>query len=149
MSASSPIIRPVRVLLDTNVILDLLLRRDPWYTQAQSFWQARDAGQMITFLPTSSITDLYYIGVRQVGRAAARQGIEWCLQEMGMIPVTRVILQTALALAGSDFEDDVVIACAQRGQCQFIATRDGTGFHNSPVPALEPLSIAVLLTSTP
>ena len=34
--------RPLRVLVDTNVVLDQLLQREPWYTNAQPFWQARD-----------------------------------------------------------------------------------------------------------
>jgi hypothetical protein len=36
--------RPLRVLVDTNLVLDQLLQREPWYNAAQPFWQARDAG---------------------------------------------------------------------------------------------------------
>jgi len=35
--------QPLRVLVDTNVVLDQLVQRIPWYTAAQPFWQARDA----------------------------------------------------------------------------------------------------------
>ena len=68
-------VRPLRVLIDTNVLLDQLLQRDPWYTQAQPFWQAHEAGHIKAYFPASSLTDIYYIGARQVGRDVARQGI--------------------------------------------------------------------------
>jgi predicted nucleic acid-binding protein len=149
MANPNPLALPLRVLVDTNVMLDQLLRRDPWFTQAQPFWQARDMRQIKTYLPASSLTDLYYIGAKRVGRDAARQGIAWCLQEMGIIPITRGTLQAALTITGTDFEDDLIIACAQQGQCNYIATRDLAGFRHSPIPAREPPAIAALLGPTP
>jgi hypothetical protein len=65
--ATSPPPRPLRVLADTNVVLDQLLRREPWFTEAQPFWQARDAGQVIAYLPSSVLTDIFHISRRQVG----------------------------------------------------------------------------------
>lgn len=149
MSVLRPRGFPLRILLDTNVMLDQLLRREPWYTQAQPFWQARDARQFVTYLPASSITDLYYIGTRHIGRAAAHQSIAWCVQEMGIVPITLGVIQAALAIAGPDFEDDVIIACAQRGKCDYIATRDVAGFRHSPLPVMEPPELVALLPPAP
>lgn len=140
--------RPLRVLVDTNVLLDQLLQRTPWFEQAQPFWQAHDNGQIRAYFPASSLTDIYYIGTKQVGRDVARQGIEWCLQELGIIAVTYSILQAAYSINGADFEDDLIVACAQRGRCDYIVTRDSAGFRHTLVPGLDPPTIAALLNPT-
>lgn len=131
-SQSVPIVR--RVLVDTNVALDQLVVRQPWFAQAQPFWQARDAGRVVAFLSTTTITDLYYIARCQVGSDEARRVVDRCLREFGLIVVTRAVLEQALALTGSGFEDNVQIACATSVGPDLIVTRDVLGFRQSPIP---------------
>ena len=140
-SDSSATQAPLRVLVDTNVALDQLLARQPWFAQAQPLWQARDDGQVIAFLSTTTITDLYYIAGRQVGRDEAHRVVERCLREFGLIVVTRAVLEAALVSPGSDFEDNVQIACAVSASLDLIITRDVAGFRQSPIPAIEPAAI--------
>ncbi len=140
--------RPLRVLVDTNVALDQLLQRDPWYAAAQSFWRARDTGRLVAYLSASTLTDISYIGRRHAGPAQARQAVERCLREFGLVPVSRTVLEAALALGGPDFEDDVQIACAQLAGLDLIVTRDAAGFRHAPLPAIEPADIVSYLSST-
>lgn len=51
----------LRALIDTNVVLDLVLRREPWCTKAQPLVEAREAGQIVGFMPVSVLTDIFYI----------------------------------------------------------------------------------------
>ena len=129
---------PLRVLVDTNVVLDLLLQRDPWYSQCQAFWQARDAGRLVAYLPASVLTDIYYISRRIVGNDLAHQIVTRCIREFGLLALYRGILEAALALPGTDFEDNVQIACANAAHLDFIVTRNIADFRQSPIQALEP-----------
>lgn len=135
-------LRLLRVLVDTNVVLDQLLQRDPWYTNAQPFWRARDAGQVVAYVPASALTDIYYIGRRQVGNDLARQAVARCLREFGLLAVYRAMLEAALAMPGKDFEDNVQIACAQFAGLDLIVTRDTTDFQHSSIPVIEPAAIS-------
>jgi len=94
-------------------VLDQLLHREPWFTEAQPFWQARDAGSLTAYLPASVLTDIFHISRRQVGNDEARRAVARCLDEFGIVAVYRALLDSALALPGSDFEDNLQIACAQ------------------------------------
>lgn len=138
--------RPLRILVDTNVVLDQLLRREPWYTQAQTFWQARDAGQLVAYLPASVLTDIFYISRRQVGKDQAFQAISRCLREFGLLATYRAVLDAALALPGPDFEDNVQIASAQAGAMDLIVTRNIADCRHSPIPAVEPTDVVSRLT---
>ena len=51
----------VRVLVDTNVVLDALLAREPWASEAQPVYAARDDGRVELCLLASTLTDVYYI----------------------------------------------------------------------------------------
>ncbi len=135
-------VRKLRVLVDTNDVLDQLLQREPWYTDAQVFWQARDARQIVAYLPASVLTDIFYISRRQVGIAQAHAAVLRCLAQFGIITVNRALLTAAAAMPGSDFEDNVQIACATRERLDLIVTRDPDGFRDAPIPAVEPAEAA-------
>lgn len=138
---------PQRVLADTNVLLDLLLARQPWLSQAQSLWDAYDAGRLSIYLPASVLTDIFYICRKQVGVARARQAVEACLHGFIVVAVDRPIAETALALPGNDFEDNVQIACAQFAGLDLIVTRNTTDFAHSPIVVVEPSAITTHLSN--
>ncbi len=138
MVADRPTSEPLRVLLDTNVVLDRILQRQPWFDQAADLWQARSAGLLVAYLAASTLTDIFYIGRRIVGGEQALAGVDTCLREFGIVAVTREVLLAARALSGSDFEDNVQVACAQVAALQLIVTRDLSGFTLAPIRAIEP-----------
>ena len=132
--------RIVRVLLDTNVVLDWLLDRKPWSDEADPLWQARDSGRLIAYIPASVLTDIFYIARHQVGAAAALAGVDRSLA-LEVVPVDKTTLLRARALPGTDFGDNVGIACAEAERLDFIVTRNVADFRHSPVTALDPLAL--------
>ena len=140
--AASRSARTLRVLVDTNVVLDQVLRREPWFTEVQPFWQARDAGLVTAYVPASVLTDIFYISRRQIGNVEARRAVARYLDEFGIVAVYRALLDSAMALPGADFEDNLQIVCAQATQMDLIVTRNTPDFRDSPVPAIEPADIA-------
>jgi predicted nucleic acid-binding protein len=137
----SPTPPALRVLLDTNVVLDLLLRREPWVTEAQPLVEAQDAGRVIAYLPTSAVTDVFYISRRLVGIERAFEVVDRCLEDFELVPVDQAILEAARQLPGNDFEDNVQIACSQAVGLDLIVTRNVADFRLSPIPAIEPATI--------
>src|SRR5690348_6700916 len=139
-SSTSPAPRVLRVLLDTNVVLDWLLDRKPWSDDTLPLWQARDTGRLITYISASAVTDIFYIARRQIGTPAALASIDQSLA-LEIAPIGKETLLRARTLSGSDFEDNVAIACAEVERLDFIITRNIDDFRYSPVPALEPLAL--------
>lgn len=131
----------LRVLADTNVLLDLVLAREPWASQAKVLWDLRAQGRVLIHVVASILTDIFYICRKQVGVDRARMAVEECLRRCIIVPVDRAILEISLALPRADFEDNVQIACAQAAQLDLIVTRNVADFVHSTVPAVEPPSI--------
>lgn len=118
----------MRVLVDTNIILDFLLEREPFLHDAELLFQAIGSGQIIGYVTATTLTDIFYIARRHTQSIErARQAVAIILAAMDICPVDRSVLELALASNTSDFEDAVQIACAVVQGLDAIVTRD-TGF---------------------
>jgi predicted nucleic acid-binding protein len=115
----------VRVLVDTNVILDFLLEREPFFHDVEALFQEIASGQIIGYATATTLTDVFYIARRHTQSIErARQVIAITLSAMEICPVDRSVLELALASTTSDFEDAVQIACASVQGLDAIVTRD-------------------------
>lgn len=142
MDASQSAQPPLRVLIDTNVALDFLLRREPWISEAVGLLNAHAQGAVIGYMPAPTLTDIFYISRRIGGPEKAFEAIDLCLNAFELISVDRAVIDAARSLPGADFEDNVQIACALAAQLDFIITRDAVGFTHSSIPAILPRGFA-------
>lgn len=126
----------MRILLDTNVVLDVLLDRQPWVTDAAQIWRMCLDGRLSGFVCASSITDIFYIARRLTDVTRARAAVRLSLATFMICPVDRDTLDMADGMLGDDFEDNLQIACTIVGNLDVIITRDPAGFQQSPIRAI-------------
>ena len=113
----------MRVLLDTNIILDFLLDREPFFSDADTVLQTIRSGQVEGFITATTLTNIFYIARKIKKTVIAKQYVSIILATLEVIPVDRPILEAALASNLSDFEDAVQEACAMRENLDAIVTR--------------------------
>ena len=128
----------MRILLDTNVVLDVLLKREPWQADASAIWRAVDDGAIIAYLTASSVTDIFYVARRLTDINRARQSVQVCLDAFSIGAVDRSTRERAQALSGSDFEDNVQIACAELNGMDAIVTRNPADFEGTTIAIWSP-----------
>ncbi|MCL2164543.1 MAG: PIN domain-containing protein [Oscillospiraceae bacterium] len=104
----------MRVLLDTNIILDFFLSRAPHYEAAKRIFELTCHGQLEAYTTSSSITDIYYIVAKKLGDRAAREVLRDLFSLLGIIAVDGDDCIYALELPISDYEDAVVTICAKK-----------------------------------
>lgn len=125
------------ILIDTNVLLDIALKRAPFVQHsALALAKARAAGK--TVLCATSITTLHYFLRKQLGEAGARQFITHCMQAMTIASVQSDTVQRALSSPMQDFEDGIIAQCAASAGAHTILTRNTVGYAHSPVLAQTP-----------
>jgi len=139
----------MRVLLDTNLILDVLLDRAPWSGEASQIWAACEQGLLTGAIPASAITDIFYIARRATTNATARVAIGLCLATFEVCPVDRQTIEQAALLPGGDFEDNVQIACALTSGLDAIVTRNLADFAEAPLPILTAAQLLAQLPTPP
>mgnify|MGYP006274087949 CR=1 FL=1 len=127
-----------RVLLDTNIILDFLLEREPFFTEANVLFQSILSREVQGYVTATTLTDIFYIAKKSKGAEIAKQYVSNILVIMKICPVNRRILQTAISSNLKDFEDAVQLVCATRLNLDAIITRDRQGFAGASLPILSP-----------
>jgi predicted nucleic acid-binding protein len=127
----------LRVLVDTNIVLDFLLQREPFLQDAELLFRAIASGQIIGHVTATALTDIFYIARRHTRSVEkARQAVLETLNVMVICPINRAVLESALASDLADFEDAVQIACAIDQELDAISTRDLQGFSTSSITVL-------------
>lgn len=137
----------MKVLLDTNVVLDVLLQRGPWLADAEAIRLAGNQGLLECAVTASSLTDIYYIARRLAGKPAARRMVRECLDSLTIVAVDREALELADTLDVDDFEDALQVAAAARHGWDAIITRNASDFAGSPIPVLSPAELVVRLAT--
>lgn len=128
----------MRVLIDTNIVLDFLQEREPFVEDAARLFKRIDAGEIEGFIAATTITNIYYIVQKAAGTAAAEDAIIQVLSDLQICTVDRAILEQAVALSFRDFEDAVQYACAIAHSVDAIVTRDISGFVDAEIPVKLP-----------
>jgi predicted nucleic acid-binding protein len=136
-----------RILFDTNVVLDVLLDREPHVEASAAAWAAVEAGVSEGMLAAHAATTIHYLVRKEKGNARAKRIVSAILSVFKIAAVDGAALKEALELPFHDFEDAVTAAAARRAGCEYIVTRDPKGFRESPVRALTPEAVAPLLRS--
>jgi len=129
----------MRVVIDTNVIIDAFASREPWNVDAENIIILISQEKLEAVICASTVTDIYYICNRMFhDKEKTRQVIKTLFTIFTIADVRKKDLQDALNLNADDFEDAVISACAKRTDCQYIVTRNKDDYNNSPVPAITP-----------
>lgn len=145
---------PPKVCLDTDVILDFLLRREAFYRPAARLFQAGMDGKIRLQASAASLKDVFYFarkstGTGQVdGERRGREIIRLLLQVVEVCALDRSLWEEALASPIKDTEDALQVACAGRNQADFLVTRNSKDFAAALYPqvVLPEVLLAILTT---
>lgn len=129
----------MRVLLDTDVVLDLYLDREPFAEQAEKIWQANERGVFAGYVAAITPVNLFYIARKLRGAATARQAVTALLAALRVCPVDLGALKEALALPFKDYEDAVQHASAEASGLDAIVTRNGEDYAGARLAVMSPV----------
>lgn len=128
----------MNVLLDTNVVLDLLLAREPFVHEATSIFALGEDGRFKLLLSTDAISTIAYVIERNCDAATARTAIQNLVGRVHLASLDEATVLRALALGFDDTEDALVAAVAERERADVIVTRNRKDFDKSPVVTMTP-----------
>jgi predicted nucleic acid-binding protein len=135
----------LNILFDTNIILDALLDRDPFGQNAVILLDAAERSVINGFLCADSVTTLYYLMEKVKTKAFARQKIKLLLDLFEVAPVNRAVLDEALVLDFSDFEDAVMHQAAAGVNADGIVTRNTVDFKKSKISIYSPVELISII----
>jgi len=114
----------MKILIDTNVIIDTLAIREPFNEQSDKIFELAAKDVIEGCILTSSVIDIYYLLRKQFNDAERRKKIQTLLDLFQVIEVTKNDCLNALQSSMPDFEDALIFVCVDREDIDFIVTRD-------------------------
>lgn len=134
------------VLVDLNVILDVLARRQPHYARAADLWARIERGEVGGLIAAHSATTLHYLLTRHSGIEEATSAVRDVLSVFGVAAVDGEVLQHALRMGWSDFEDAVQMGAGAKAGAEYLITRNPADFESGPIPVLGPAEFLPLVS---
>lgn len=139
----------MKVLFDTNIVVDQLLAREPFVDNAEQLLSLVDSGRIDGIICSTTVTTIHYLAAKVVGAPAAMEYIRKLLAIFDVACVDRDVLKGALELGFSDFEDAVLHEAACKAGATAIVTRNGKDFTRSALPVFDPAELLAAVNADP
>ena len=135
----------MKLLFDTNVVLDFLFDRKPFSNTAAHLLTKAEEGKIQGYLCATAVTTIYYLAAKIKGKDQAERHIHGLMSLFEIAPVNRAVLESALRARFSDFEDAVISEAAVHIGAQGIVTRNLSDFKRSKITLYSPEQLIRIL----
>lgn len=135
----------MKLLVDINVALDVLLERAPWATDGALLLTLIEQGRAEGYAAGHTLTTVYYVMARHKDRTAATMAVTDLLRVLRVVPIETADFHQALVLGLNDFEDAVQAAAAMKVGADYVVTRNGRDFRAAPVEARTAAEVLALI----
>ena len=135
----------MKVLFDTNIVLDLLLARQRFVVHAQRLFAEIEHNKITGYLCATTIMTVHYLLLKQLGTKNAVTHITKLLSLFEITSLSRTVIDTALKSSFRDFEDAVIHESARLSKVDAIVTRNVADFKQAQLPIYEPAALLALL----
>ncbi|MCP4698147.1 MAG: PIN domain-containing protein [Gammaproteobacteria bacterium] len=138
-----------RALYDTNVLLDVLLQREPHYAASAAALDAVEHHLTKGYVAAHAVTTLDYLLCQAAGAQRSRVALTSLLEKLQVAPVTDEIIRSASNSEFRDFEDAVCHAAAQAVEANIIVTRNPDDFTASIITVMQPTEFCEKIYDNP
>ena len=138
----------MRVLLDTDVVLDLILDRQPFVQAATQLFELHEQGRLDIFVAAITLTNVFYVTRKNKGLDTARRAVDELLAKVGVCPLDQQILEQARKAAFKDYEDAVHTSATASG-LEAIITRNLSDYKTATLAVFSPTDFLAKLRSQP
>lgn len=136
----------MKLLIDTNIVLDVILERQPFYSNSIEVLCLAKKDDVEEYISASAVTDIYYLIYRQLkDKGLAKELLKELFKIVSVASVTEQEIQKAMELEWKDFEDSVQYSVALLQEMNGIVTRNPNDYGDSKIPVWLPERVLELI----
>ena len=128
----------MRVLIDTNVILDYVLERQPFHADAENIILRVAKREFTGYVSSITPINVYYTGRKLKGKDLTIKAVRRLVRLFEVCAADKTILQKAFNANFNDYEDAVQHECAVAENLDAIVTRNTKDYKNATVKVYSP-----------
>jgi len=125
-----------RLLIDTNIIVDLLSKRKNFYQEAQELFTLADEQEIKLYISSLTFANTHYLLSKELNSNEARKVLIKFKLLVSILPLDEKILELSLSSDFNDFEDAIQYYTALENKINTIITRNKKDFKTSKLPVL-------------
>jgi len=134
-----------KVLIDTNIIVDIATRREPFFEHSSKILELAIEEKIIAYVSASAVTDMFYILQKENGKNNTMQFLKELFEYIDILEVDKTIIINALNSDWKDFEDAVQGHVATNNSLDIIITRNTKDFAKlANIQVLDPFHFLAL-----
>ncbi len=137
----------MKALFDTNIILDVMLARGSYARPAALLLSEVERGRIEGYLSAITITTIFYLASKTVNKKIAKEQIQNLLAIFKISPINQKVLNSALEMNFTDYEDAVLNAAAIESDVEFIVTRNAKDLQKSHLTIVDADDLLYILKS--
>ena len=135
----------MKILIDINIFLDVILSRKPHYESSAKVWSLVSEKKISGCISAISINNLHYILLKQKERKSVGELIDQLLDEFEIVPLSKSLLREARKVDKNDFEDIIQYISAKRSGCDYIITRNIKDFPKEDIVLAKPSDLLKII----
>lgn len=128
----------MKVLCDTNVLLDVFLERTPFFEASSQIVGLAEQGKIDGWICGTTVTTIFYLLAKALSLEKAKKNVKKLLKIFHISNINRVVLEEALDSDFKDYEDGVLYQSAVHANLEAIITRNQKDFQGSSLPVYSP-----------
>ena len=129
----------MKILIDTNIVLDVMLKREPFYKLSLEILSLAKKDDVEEYVSASAITDIYYLAYRQLrDKEMVKKLMKELLTVVSVASVSEQEIENALSLEWNDFEDSVQYSVAYLQEMDGIVTRNPSDYKEAKIKVWKP-----------
>jgi predicted nucleic acid-binding protein len=133
------------VLLDTNIVLDLLIRREPFYECSAAVMHRAEKKEFDCLISVNTLSDIFYVCTRKTDISEARKALLYTLDKIDIGALDGNDCKAAMNLPIKDFEDALIVQCGLKYKVDYVITRDIQLRQNGVVKTVSPMEFLSIL----
>lgn len=131
----------MKVLIDTNIILDVLCKRPAFYEDSAKIFKLCEVKKISGVISALSIPNIVYILRKELDADKTREILDSLMLIFSVADLKADDLKKAADMRFKDYEDAIQSACATRIKANYIVTRNIKDFSESKVTAIKPAEL--------
>ncbi|MDO9543497.1 MAG: PIN domain-containing protein [Kiritimatiellia bacterium] len=135
----------MRVIIDTNIVLDVLLAREPFFRASANIFSLVERSEIEALLCATTITTVDYLLTQSLSPTESNHALHSLLDLFEIAPVNRPVLEEALKSGITDFEDAVMEQSGRLAGAEAIVTRNTKDFRKSRIKVLDSAELLAFL----
>ncbi|MGJ3248476.1 MAG: type II toxin-antitoxin system VapC family toxin [Elainellaceae cyanobacterium] len=139
----------MKILIDTNIIVDVALDRDPFFTQSEQVVLFAELKQIEGYISASTFSDLYYVVRKTKGKDWTLQFLQRMATIFQVATVDQAVISMALTANFRDFEDAIQYGTAVINHLDAIVTRNSQDFAGAALRIMTPDALIQDLANSP